>query len=343
MRGGHIVRLSLCVAALGAAAVVPAQVAPPAVGLADRLTGDLSPVHDPAIIKQGDTYYLFVTTSREDQPPGLIHIRTSKDLVTWTKTGAVFATMPAWAKREIAGTTGLWAPDISYANGQYRLYYSVSTFGSNHSAIGLATTPTLDPAAPGYGWTDQGPVIVSRRGGDYNAIDPNAFTDADGKSWLAFGSFWTGLKLIAIDPATGKRPADDATVHAIAQRRNPGAIEAPFLIRHGDFYYLFASNDFCCRGGNSSYYTVVGRSKAVTGPYVDFDGKPMMDGYAQVVLHARLDPTNRWRGPGHAAVLHDGPRDYIVYHAYDANNKGRPTLRIQRLGWTKDGWPVAQP
>ncbi len=323
---------------------VPAFIAAQApASLNDRLAGDLTPVHDPSIIKQGDTYYLFVTTSREDQPPGLIHIRTSKDLVTWTKSGAVFAAMPEWTKREIKGTTGLWAPDISYANGRYRLYYSVSTFGSNHSAIGLATSPTLDPAAPGYGWTDQGPVIVSPRGGDYNAIDPNAFTDADGKSWLVFGSFWTGLKLIAIDPATGKRLAADDTVRALARRPAPGAIEAPFLVRHGDFYYLFASNDFCCRGANSSYYTVVGRARAVAGPYLDYDGKPMMDGYAQVVLHARLDPTNRWRGPGHAAVLHDGANDYIVYHAYDASNKGRPTLRVQRLGWTKDGWPVAQP
>ena len=335
--------LALAVPAMAAGPQAQVPASAPAPGFADRLTGDLSPVHDPSIIKQGDTYYLFVTTSREDQPPGLIHIRTSKDLVTWTKTGAVFAAMPAWAKRTIKGTTGLWAPDISYANGQYRLYYSVSTFGSNHSAIGLATSPTLDPAAPGYGWTDQGAVIVSPRGGDYNAIDPNAFTDTDGRSWLAFGSFWTGLKLIGIDPATGKRLTGDDAVLPLARRRNPGAIEAPFLVRRGDFYYLFASNDFCCRGAASTYYTVVGRSKAVTGPYLDFDGKPMMEGYGQVVLHTQLDPTKRWRGPGHAAVLHDGAADYIVYHAYDASNKGKPTLRIQRLGWTKDGWPVAQP
>jgi arabinan endo-1,5-alpha-L-arabinosidase len=309
----------------------------------ERMTGNITPAHDPAIIKAGDTYYLFVTTSQENQPPGLIHIRTSKDMVTWTKTGAVFATMPAWTKRTIAGTKGLWAPDISYANGQYRLYYSVSTFGSNHSAIGLATSPTLDPSQPGYGWTDQGPVIVSPRGGDYNAIDPAAFTDSDGKAWLAFGSFWTGLKLMQLDPATGKRLAGDETLRAIARRANPGAVEAPFLIKRGEFYYLFASYDFCCRGVDSSYYTVVGRAKAITGPYVDYDGKPMMDGYGQIVLHAQLDKTRRWRGPGHAAILRDGAADYIAYHAYDARNRGTPTLRIQPMGWTADGWPVAQP
>ena len=327
-----------------AQAQAPAQASvAPLSGLADRLAGDLTPVHDPAIIKEGDTYYLFVTTSEENQPPGLIQIRTSKDLLTWTKTGAVFAAIPAWAKREIGGTRGLWAPDISYANGRYRLYYAVSTFGSNHSAIGLATTTTLDPTKPGYGWTDEGVVIVSPRGGDFNAIDPNAFTDADGAEWLAFGSFWTGIKLIRLDPATGKRLAGDGAVHALARRPGAGAIEAPFLIRHGGFYYLFASYDYCCRGVDSSYYTMVGRAAAVTGPYVDYDGKAMLDGYGQIVLHAKLDASRRWRGPGHPAILHDGARDYIVYHAYDARNKGAPTLRIQSLGWTADGWPVARP
>lgn len=339
-RGAIVIAAALSLVGAAHAAQIGAQA--PA-GFADRLTGDLKPVHDPSIIKAGDTYYLFVTTSGENQPPGLIHIRTSKDLVTWTKSGAVFAAIPAWAKREIAGTKGLWAPDISYANGQYRLYYSISTFGSNHSAIGLATSPTLDPAAPGYGWTDQGAVIVSPRGGDYNAIDPNAFTDADGKAWLAFGSFWTGLKLIRLDPATGKRLAGDASVLPLARRPNPGAVEAPFLIHRGDYYYLFASYDFCCRGANSSYYTIVGRAKAVTGPFVDFDGKPLMQGYGQIVLHAKLDPSGRWRGPGHVAILRDATRDYIVYHAYDARDKGVPTLRIQPLGWTTDGWPVARP
>ena len=334
---------SILALAASASAPLPAQ-APsvPAPGFADRLAGDLSPVHDPAIIKEGDTYYLF-STSQANQPPGLIHVRTSKDLVTWTRAGAVFPAIPDWAKREISGTRGLWAPDISFSGGQYRLYYSVSTFGSNHSAIGLATTPTLDPGKPGHGWRDQGPVIVSPRGGDHNAIDPAAFVDADGGHWLAFGSFWTGIKMVALDPETGKRPAGDKTVHALARRANPGAIEAPFLTRHGGFYYLFASNDFCCRGADSSYYTVVGRSKNVTGPYVDYDGKPMMDGYGQVVLHGRLDKTKRWRGPGHPALLSDGGREYIVYHAYDARNRGVPTLRIQAMGWTADGWPVARP
>lgn len=320
-----------------------AQTSPsPPVSLNDRLTGDLTPVHDPSMIKADGTYYLF-NTSQMGQEPGLIHIRTSKDMVTWTRAGAVFQSIPAWAAREIGGAKGIWAPDISYSGGQYRLYYAVSTFGSNHSAIGLATSPTLDPSKPGYGWTDQGPVIVSTRKNDYNAIDPNAYTDADGKQWLAFGSFWTGLKLIRLDPATGKRSAEDQTVHALASRTNPGAVEAPALLDHGGYHYLFASYDFCCRGADSSYYEVVGRSRDITGPYVDYDGKPMMQGAGQIVLHGKLDKTGRWRGPGGASIVQDGDRIFIVYHSYDARNKGVPTLRIAPLGWTADGWPVARP
>lgn len=329
------------VAVLSLMSPVAAQTAPTA-SLNDRLAGDLSPTHDPTIIKADGVYYVF-STSHEGEPPGLIHIRTSKDLVTWTRAGAVFQAIPTWAAREIGGSKGIWAPDISFSNGQYRLYYAVSTFGSNHSAIGLATSPTLDPTKSGYGWTDQGAVVVSNRKDDFNAIDPNAFTNRDGRQWLAFGSFWTGLKMIRLDPATGKPSAEDKIVHSLARRVTPGAVEAPALLDHGGYYYLFASYDFCCRGANSTYYEIVGRAKDVTGPYLDYDGKPLMDGFGQVLLHGKLDKTGRWRGPGGASILRDGDRAAIVYHAYDARNKGVPTLRIAPLGWTADGWPVARP
>ncbi|HEU0066038.1 MAG TPA: arabinan endo-1,5-alpha-L-arabinosidase [Sphingomonas sp.] len=333
---GAVIRGALAAALV---AGVPAAAQAPA-GFADRMAGDVAGVHDPAIIKGGDTYYVFSTSRGGDG--GQIPIRTSKDLLTWTRAGTVMPDVPTWAKKQISATRGLWAPDISFANGQFRLYYSASSFGSNVSAIGLATSPTLDPTAPGYGWTDQGVVVSSTRASDYNAIDANAFTDADGKQWLTFGSFWTGIKMIRLDPATGKASAEDKTVYPLVRRPNPDAVEGPFLIAHGGYHYLFASYDFCCRGVDSTYYTVVGRSKDVTGPYVDYDGKPMMKGYGQIVLHAKLDPTNRWRGPGHVSILQDAGREFIAYHSYDAKNKGMPTLRIQPIGWTKDGWPVAR-
>ena len=327
-------------AALSSAALgeTRGQDAPPA-ALNAVLTGNIAPVHDPAIIKAGDTYHLFTTGNLGDAE-GLIGWRTSTDLKSWTLREPVFGAIPEWAKAEVPGTRGLWAPDIIRVGDEFRLYYSVSTFGKNRSAIGLATTPTLDRDAPGFGWTDQGKVWESSASSDYNAIDPNIVIDRDGRHWMAFGSFWTGLKLIELDRATGK-PLPDAALHSIARRRSPGAVEAPFIIDRGGYYYLFASYDFCCRGAKSSYYPVVGRSKAVTGPYVDRDGKAMMDGGGLLVLHADLDDSKRFVGPGHNSILREGDADWIVYHAYDKRENGRPTLRIQRLGWTPDGWPVA--
>lgn len=319
--------------------------APPdnAASINERLSGDIAPVHDPSAIRAGDSYYLF-TTSQVREGKGLIHIRASKDLLGWKFVGSVFQQIPEWAKRKIPGTEGIWAPDISYVNGRYRLYYAVSTFGSNRSVIGLATNSTLDPSSRDYAWRDEGEVIESNGSDDYNAIDPNFVQDANGGQWLAFGSFWSGIKLVRLDPTAGKPASGDKSIYALAERsklEDSGAIEAPYIIRHGDYYYLFASFDFCCRGVNSTYYTVVGRSKEITGPYVDRDGKPMLKGGGFLVLHAQLDPTHRWRGPGGESILRDGATDYIVYHAYDAKNHGVPTLRIQPLGWTNDGWPVA--
>jgi arabinan endo-1,5-alpha-L-arabinosidase len=155
---------------------------------------------------------------------------------------------------------------------------------------------------------------------------------------LSLGSFWTGLKLFPLDSKTGKLRSNDTRRYSIASRPAPegapGAIEAPFIIEREGYYYLFASYDYCCRGVSSSYYLVVGRSKNITGPYVGRDGKSMSDGYGTLLLRG----DRRFRGLGHCAVLRDGVNDYLVYHAYDAENEGRPTLRISALEW-RDGWP----
>lgn len=304
-----------------------------------KLSGDLYPVHDPCIIKAQDTFYLFCTTPRADAPAQLPWYR-SKDLLHWERGGHALAQLPAWAKEEIPKTETCWAPDISFFDGQYYLYYACSTFGSNRSVIGLATNQTLDPAAAEFGWQDRGLVLKSNTGDDFNALDPNRVIDLQGKHWLAFGSFWTGLKMVQIDPHSGM-PLADAKHFDVARRpKAPDAIEGVFIIQRAGNYYLFASFDFCCRGADSSYYTVVGRSKDVTGPYVDKSGKPMMEGGGTLVLAAGPGE-DRWRGPGHVAIVRDAGKDYIVYHAYDARHDGRPTLRIAPLGWTEDNWPAA--
>jgi arabinan endo-1,5-alpha-L-arabinosidase len=307
--------------------------------LPEALSGNISPVHDPCIIRAGDTYHLFCT-GHLGKGAGALPWRTSTDLVHWSGNGSVFDGLPSWAQNEVPGTSGIWAPDISLRDGRYHLYYALSTFGRNRSAIGLATTPTLDRADPAFGWRDEGVAFRSVPQDDFNAIDPNYVADAEGRPWLAFGSFWGGLKLTALDPDTGK-PVAGAPLHAIARRPRPDAIEAPFIIGREGYYYLFASFDFCCRGSDSTYYTVVGRAPAITGPYTDRDGRPMIEGGGTVMLRADRAAGDRFVGPGHCAVLQDRDRDYIVYHAYDTANDGVPTLRIRPLAWSADGWPTA--
>jgi arabinan endo-1,5-alpha-L-arabinosidase len=309
-----------------------------------RLSGDISPVHDPCIIRQDDTYYVFCTTQRGDAP-GQISCRTSRDLINWKRIGTAFAATPSWIAEIIPQVRGLWAPDISFTQGKYWLYYAASSFGSNVSAIGLATNATLDPASPDFRWTDEGLVFQSRASDDYNCIDPAHFVDLDGQRWLAFGSFWGGIKLMKVDHATGK-PASAPELITIAARPEPEGgpdpIEAAFLIARDGWYYLFASYDFCCKGAQSNYYTAYGRSRHVSGPYVGKNGRAMTDGSGVVILKTNnQDEGGRWRGPGHCAILRDKSGDYIVYHAYDRLHDGVPTLHIAPLVWSADGWPSA--
>jgi arabinan endo-1,5-alpha-L-arabinosidase len=139
-----------------------------------------------------------------------------------------------------------------------------------------------------------------------------------------------------LDFETGKPSAEDTKLYSLASRSvNSGAVEAPFIIHQGEFYYLFVSFDFCCRGVDSTYHVVVGRSPDVTGPYVDRDGVEMMKGGGTQITF----PTNRWKGPGHNGILREKDADYIVYHTYDAANNGVPTLKISKLVWDAEGWP----
>lgn len=331
---------------LAAAALLLTAIAATGQILNERLTGDLTPVHDPVIAREGTNYYLF-STGLGNGPGRLIASRTSPDLVNWTQAKPVFEQIPAWALQAIPGATNLWAPDIALVNGRWRLYYSVSTFGSNRSAIGLATSATLEPSARDYGWRDEGLVLRSTEKSNFNAIDPNFIQDRDGRHWLALGSFWSGLKLFALDTKTGKPLDPTAQPIAIASRPAPAGapapVEAPFIIDHGGWYWQFASYDYCCKGAASTYYTVVGRSKAITGPYRGRDGSSMLEGGGTVFLRADLPEKQRFRGPGHPGLFKDASDNWhVVYHTYDRENKGAPTLRIAPVHWDLEGWPVAE-
>jgi arabinan endo-1,5-alpha-L-arabinosidase len=306
------------------------------------LAGDIERVHDPAIIREKDTYCVFATGRAPGG--GIIPIRTSNDLHQWKLSGAVFDKLPEWCAKEVPAARDAWAPDISFYNGKFHLYYAVSTFGRNISAIGLATNVTLDSASPDYRWEDQGMVVRSTPGvDDFNTIDANLVVEDRDRVWLTWGSFWGGIKMRRVDPATGKLSTTDTKLYSLCARprANPdisragdAAVEAPFLIRHADCWYLFVSYDYCCRGARSNYKVVVGRSKNVTGPYVDDGGKALLEGGGRLVVEAQ---TAKWHGAGHEAVLQDRDRDYLVFHAYDAES-GRPVLTISTIEW-ENGWP----
>jgi len=311
------------------------------------VTGDVEFAHDPSAIKAGKLWYVFTTGRGPDG--GLLGVRTSEDLIHWKNAGHVFDKMPDWITQASPRTRDLWAPDISFENGEFRLYYAYSLFGRNTSGIALATNKTLDPKNPAYKWEDKGLVLASTTTDDYNAIDPNYVKDREGRAWLVLGSFWSGIKMFELDPETGKRLASNPTKYAVAARSrhtprvspdaklppDNTAIEAPYIVHHGAYYYLFVSWDMCCRGLQSNYKTVVGRSKDVTGPYVDRDRVPMADGGGTLLL----GPGDKWVGAGGESVLMQrGAPDLIFFHAYNKVD-GRPSLEVSTISW-KDGWPT---
>jgi arabinan endo-1,5-alpha-L-arabinosidase len=285
-------------------------------------------VHDPSMIWDGSKYYLFATG-------GTLSMRSSTNLTQWTNAGRIFTTVPAWATAAVSGLNGLWAPDISYFNGLFHVYYAGSTFGSNTSVIGLATNTTLDSTKAGYAWVDQGMVVQSRSSDNFNAIDPNVAFDATGAPWLAFGSFWSGIKLRKLDATTGLPATDDTTQYAIAGR-NGGAIEAASIISHNGFYYLFVSFDACCKGVNSTYRTMAGRATAITGPYADSTGKAMTNSGGDQLIATE----GRYIGPGGGTAWKDGDNYLYVYHYYDGQANGASKLAIRPISFSATDWIV---
>ena len=306
--------------------------------------------HDPVAAFCDGRYYVFTT--------GLT-VMSSADLKQWRFEERVLPDTQQWAKDK--GFRGMpWAPDIQFINGKWYLYYSYSRFGKNTSAIGVATNKTLNPASPDFKWEDQGMIVESIPGRDeWNAIDANVIVDEDGTGWLCFGSFWRGIKMFKLDETMlrmsepqewyplCRRPEGTAPViagGADGLKLDPrgadfdagnGAVEAPFLFRHGGYYYLFVSYDLCCRGKNSTYKVVVGRSEKVQGPYIDRDGMPLMQGGGTLVAGG----DGRYSGMGHCAVVTFDNQDYMFLHGYDSQADYRSKLLVKKLSWSSDGWP----
>jgi arabinan endo-1,5-alpha-L-arabinosidase len=286
--------------------------------------------HDPStIVACNGEYWCFSTGSG-------VRTHRSRDLLNWQPGPRALDPLADWTRNYPLRDDRLWAPDvIRAADGRYLLYYSASSFGKNTSAIGVAHNATLDPNDAAYRWVDHGVVIASTADDDFNAIDPAVTRDdADGKLWMSFGSFWSGIKLIELDPRTGLRVAPDSRVYALAHAKE---IEAPFIHRRGDAYFLFVNFGLCCRGVKSTYEIRVGRAEKITGPYVDRDGKDLRAGGGTLVLGSR----GAQIGPGHAGIVTDARgREWLSFHFYDATQNGRPVLGLRLLTWDKEGWPV---
>jgi hypothetical protein len=306
----------------------------PVLGQSYQLRGHLG-AHDPStVVKCKDRYYLFATGQG-------ITSRSSADKIFWTAGQRVFTNRPAWTTNAVPGFTGtFWAPDVLHVSNRYCLYYSVSTFGSQVSAIGLVTNPTLDPTDPAFQWTDQGPVIISTNGSAYNTIDPCLAWDDSGKLWLCFGSYWNGIYLTQLDPATGLRITTNSPTYRLA---DSGSIEAAYIFRSGGYYYLFCNWGSCCDGVDSTYNIRVGRSPSITGPYLDKHGVDMVNGGGTLFMRA----SGKYSGLGHVGILSEGGTLFLTHHYYDANSwdsgynaYGTPRFGMLPLSWAADGWPV---
>lgn len=303
-----------------------------------------TPVHDPVMIKEHNRYYIFSTGFG-------INVFSSADMKTWQREKPVFSTPPQWALEAVPGYKGhTWAPDISYHDGLYYLYYSVSVFGKNSSCIGLAINKTLDAASPDFLWKDMGMVIQSFPGKDnWNAIDPNLIIDDNKTAWLSFGSYWSGIKMIQLRNSLDA-PSKPLVLKSIASRNSTfsnndstqktKAIEAPFVFKKGKYFYLFVSWDLCCKGIKSTYKVVVGRSETVDGIYLDKQGNPMQQNGGSLLIEG---DGKKWFGIGHSAVFTDDDgTNYFVAHGYDGYDNGRSKLIIKKMNWDADGWPVLE-
>lgn len=282
---------------------------------------------DPSVVRAPDgTFYLYATQDdwADGQGNHYLPIFKSKDLVTWTYLKDALPAPPTW--EEDGGFT--WAPDISFRGGTYYLYYAASLWGDPNPCIGLATSQN-----PGGPFKDLGhAVFCSEDIGVPNSIDPFVWDDGETRT-LVWGSF-NGIYAVQLSE-DGTEPAGKKA--RLADTR----FEAPWIVRRGGFYYLLLSAGSCCDGEFSTYTVYVGRSKNLTGPYLDSAGRDLDAGGGDILLAAN----DTWVGPGHNAVIQDDAgADWLVYHAIPRENprlengvNRRPTL-IDRLEW-KNGWP----
>jgi arabinan endo-1,5-alpha-L-arabinosidase len=295
---------------------------------AQALDGEIL-IHDPStVVSQAGRYYTFGTGNG-------IPILSSDDGWTWKRSGSLMAAVPGGkAGPEVLAKGGdnTWAPDVIHIGDQYFVYYSAPGTQPK-SAIGLLVGRTLDPASPEYRWEDRGPVVWSDGVEDSNAIDPGVLLDpTDGRLWMVYGSYFGYIRLVELDPKTGLRRFPDRKPTNVAINS-----EAAILIHRDGWYYLLVTHGSCCQGANSTYNIRMGRSRKVTGPYIDNMGIDMIEGGGKMFAGSR----GRHIGPGHFGLLvEDDVEKFSLHYEADLDRGGVSVLDIRPLLW-RDGWPVA--
>jgi arabinan endo-1,5-alpha-L-arabinosidase len=295
---------------------------------AGALDGEIG-VHDPStVISQAGHYYTYGTGNG-------LPILSSDDGWTWRRAGSLMSAVPGGKAGPAVlarGGNNTWAPDVIHIGDQYFVYYSAPAT-QPRSAIGLLVGRTLDPASPDYHWEDRGPVAWSDGIEDSNAIDPGVLLDSEGRLWLTYGSYFGYIRLVELDPKTGLRRYPDRAPTNISINS-----EASILIQHDGWYYLLVTHGSCCQGANSTYNIRMGRSRKVTGPYLDNMGVDMLEGGGKLFAGSR----GRHIGPGHFGRLDlgDGVEKFSLHYEADLDRGGVSVLDIRPLLW-RDGWPVA--
>jgi len=269
-------------------------------------------IHDPSsLVRHGGRFYTYGTGGTT---------LVSDDGWTWRR-----GTTPA--------RSGM-APDAIQIGDRYYLYVARNVGAQPRADINLIWSRSLDPESPDYKWEEGGVVASSDGVEDCNAIDPGVFLDPnDGRLWLVYGSYFGFIRLIELNPPTGQPSHPTAKPVNLAIN-----CEAPIVIFRDGWYYLLATHGSCCRGADSGYNLRVGRSKKVTGPYLDHEGIDMIQGGGKLFLGSG----GRFIGPGHFGLIEDGPEveKFSLHFEADLERGGASVLDIRPLLW-KDGWPVA--
>ena len=287
-------------------------------------------MHDPStVVMQDGRFYVYATGNG-------LPIAISDDGWTWRRAGTLMQALPGGKPGPdvlARGGSNTWAPDVIKSGDKYFVYYSAPGTQPK-SAIGLLVGATLDPESPNYKWEDGGPVVWSDGIEDSNAIDPGVFRDpTNGSLWLTYGSYFGYIRLVELDPKTGKRLHPNRKAVDIAVNS-----EASIMIFRDGWYYLLVTHGSCCAGANSSYNIRMGRARKVTGPFVDNMGVDMLQGGGKLFVGS----SGRAIGPGHFGLLDlgDGVQKFSLHYEADLDRGGISVLDIRPLLW-RDGWPEA--